>query len=237
MVWVAVGVMLALPAFAGFGDFFKGVGKILDGGDEPAVTENEIIRGLKEALEVGTGNIVTALAKADGYYKNPEIKIPLPGAVQKVEKLLRAAGFGDEVDAFELSMNRAAEQAAPEAKGIFLDAIKQMTFADARQILNGREDEATRYFREKTSGRLHEIFKPIAGRAMSEVGVTRAYQDLDASIKSIPFAGSLSFDLDEYVTDQALDGLFHMLAKEEARIRQDPQARVTELLRKVFQSK
>ncbi len=153
-----------------------------------------------------------------------------------MEKLLRTAGYGPQVDAFDLSMNRAAEQAATEAKPIFWDAIKQMTFDDARRILDGKDNEATLYFRDKTENRLKEIFKPIVHKTMSRVGVTRRYQELDGAVRSIPFAGNLSFDLDQYVTDGALDGLFLMLAEEERKIRQDPAARVTDLLKEVFGS-
>ena len=217
---------------AGFTDFLKGVKESvgLDGG----LSEGKIIDGLKQALEIGTGNAVKVVSGTDGYYKNPEIKIPLPGAVKKVEKLLRAAGYGNTVDAFELSMNRAAEKAAPEAKALFWDTIKKMSFSDAKKILNGRENEATLYFEDKTRDRLQESFKPIVHGAMSEVGATRYYQDLDQKVRSIPFAGKLGFDLDRYVTGRALDGLFLMLAKEEKKIRQNPAARVTDLLKEVF---
>ncbi len=177
------------------------------------------------------------VSKQGGYYNNPEIKIPLPGSVQKVEKLLRGAGFGSKVDAFELSMNNAAERAAPEAKSIFWDAIKKMKIDDAKKILNGREDEATLYFKDKTNARLQEIFEPIVKESMGEVGVTRTYQDLNAKVEKIPFADSLSLDLDKYVTDGALNGLFQMLAEEEKKIRSDPAARVTDLLKKVFGNK
>lgn len=212
----------------------EGIKKALEG---EKLSESKITQGLKEALQIGTGNAVEKTSQVDGYYGNPKIKIPLPGAVEKVEKLLRAVGYGPKVDAFELSMNRAAERAAPEAKALFWKAIKQMTFSDARKILNGRDNEATLYFKDKTSDRLQETFKPIVHEAMSEVGATRAYQDLDAKVRSIPLAGSLSFDLDQYVTDRALDGLFFVLAEEERKIRQDPAARVTDLLKKVFGSR
>lgn len=219
---------------AGFQDFIKDVMKTLGG--QKGLTNDEIVKGLKEALEIGTSTAVKTVSKTDGYFKNPLIKIPLPENVQKVEKLLRATGFGNKVDEFKLSMNRAAERAAPEAKNIFWDAIKQMTFTDAREILEGRDNAATLYFKDKTSGRLQEIFKPITHQAMSEVGVTSYYQSLDDKIKTIPFADQMSFDLDQYVTDKALDGLFLMLAEEEKKIRQDPAARVTDLLKKVFGS-
>ena len=134
-------------------------------------------------------------------------------------------------------MNRAAERAAPEAKSIFGDAIKQMTFDDANKILDGPDNAATLYFEDKTSSRLREVFKPIVKDAMGQVGVTRSYQELDAKVVSMPFGKSISFDLDQYVTDGSLKGLFKMLAEEEKQIRTQPAARVTDLLKKVFASK
>jgi len=217
---------------AGLTDFVKGVKDALGGSG--TLTNDEIISGLKEALEVGTEKAVALVSQQDGYYGNPDIKIPLPESVQKVEKILRTAGYGQKVDAFELSMNRAAERAAPEAKSIFRDAITQMSFEDASKILNGRDNEATLYFEDKTSGRLQVLFKPIVKDAMGEVGATRSFQDLNAKAQSIPFGKSLSFDLDQYVTDGALKGLFEMLAEQERQIRTDPAARVTDLLQKVF---
>jgi hypothetical protein len=235
---VAFGMCLAVfctvqPARvnAQFGDILKKAQESLGGA---ALSDSEIIRGLKDALQVGTGRAVTTVSQEGGYYDNPKIRIPLPGAVQKVETLLRAAGYGTQVDAFELSMNRAAERAAPEAKAIFWDAIKQMTFSDARRILNGRDNEATLYFEDKTEPRLQQIFKPIVHDSMAAVGVTRQFQELNDRVNTIPFAGSLSFDLDRYVTGKALDGLFYMLAKEEEKIRRNPAARTTEILKKVF---
>jgi len=220
---------------AGFQDFLKGAQKML--GTSDSISESEIVEGLKQALEIGTTKAVDLVSKQGGYYNNPEIKIPLPGSVQKVENLLRGAGFGSKVDAFELSMNKAAERAAPEAKSIFWDAIKKMKIDDAKKILNGREDEATLYFQDKTSARLQEIFEPIVKESMGEVGVTRTYQDLNAKVEKIPFADSLNLDLDKYVTAGALNGLFQMLAEEEKKIRSDPAARVTDLLKKVFGNK
>jgi hypothetical protein len=217
---------------AGFQEILKGAQKML--GTSDSISESEIVEGLKQALEIGTAKAVDLVSKTGGYYNNPEIKIPLPGSVQKAEKLLRGVGFGSKVDAFELSMNNAAERAAPEAKSIFWDAIKKMKIDDAKKILNGREDEATLYFQDKTSARLQEIFEPIVKESMGEVGVTRTYQDLNAKVEKIPFADSLNVDLDQYVTDGALNGLFQMLAEEEKKIRSDPAARVTDLLKKVF---
>jgi len=234
-VCLLIGLTTVRPYSAGadFSDIFKGIEKIIKGSE---LSESRIIQGLKEALEIGTGNAVAVVSRTDGYYKNPQIRIPLPDEIQKVEKFLRAVGFGSQVDAFELSMNRAAERAAPEAKSLFIDAIKKMTFSDARKILQGRDNEATLYFADKTRDRLYELFEPLVHNAMSEVGVTRYYQDLDAKVRTIPFAERISFDLDDYVTNKGLDGLFLMVAEEERKIRQDPTARVTDLLKEVFGS-
>ena len=238
--YVGIGVMFALltlsvyPGFAAsLTDMVKGAQKAL-GGSAGGLSNDEITAGLKEALQVGTEKAVGLVSQPDGFYQNPAIKIPLPESVQKVEKLLRTAGYGEKVDAFELSMNRAAERAAPEAKSIFWDAISDMNFDDAQKILNGRDNEATLYFQDKTSTRLQEAFKPIVKDAMGEVGVTRSYQDLNTQITSLPFGKSASFDLDQYVTDGALKGLFKMLAEQEKQIRTQPAARVTDLLQKVF---
>lgn len=231
-VFLASGTHLGFSA--GLSDLLKGAQETM--GSQGVLSNDDIIQGLKEALQVGTEKAVAFVSKPDGYYQNPDIKIPLPESVQKTEKILRAAGYGEKVDNFELSMNRAAERAAPEAKSIFGDAIKQMTFDDAQKILNGRENEATLYFEDKTSAQLQEAFKPIVQDAMGEVGVTRSFQDLNAKAESIPFGKSLSFDLDQYVTDGALKGLFKMLAEEERQIRTQPAARVTDLLKKVFAS-
>jgi len=219
---------------AGYQDLLKSAAKTMQGGQGQGLSDGEIASGLKEALHIGTQNAVSLVSRINGYYKNPQIKIPLPSSVQKVEGLLRATGFSQEVDDFELSMNRAAERAAPQAKSIFWDAIKKMTFTDARKILNGPDNAATLYFKDKTSSQLFAIFKPIVHQSMSTVGVTEAYQNLEQGMKALPFGSSLGGDLDQYVTNKSLDGLFFMLAQEERKIRQDPAARVTDLLRRVF---
>jgi len=224
--------VLASEAYPGFETFFKDAMKSL--GLEQTLSEKDIIDGLKQALEIGTGEAVALVSKKNGYLNNPKIKIPLPENVQKAESILRNLGLGSKVDEFEQSMNRAAERAAPRAKSVFWDAIRNMTFTDARQILDGQDDAATVYFQQKTATQLQETFQPIVNQAMSEVGVTQAYQSVDRKIRALPYTQSLSFDLDAYVTDKALDGLFLMLAEEEKKIRRDPTARVTDLLKKVF---
>lgn len=233
--FVLICLILAMPAgqaHGGLQNLLQGAMKSL--GLEQGLTENEVVDGLKEALEIGTSKAVTLVSKKNGYLKNPKIKIPLPENVRKAENILRSIGLGSKVDEFELSMNRAAERAAPKAKAIFWNAIRRMSFSDARQLLDGPDDAATQYFREKTSAQLQDEFKPIVNQAMAEVGVTQIYKSLDRKIRALPFTESLSFDLDQYVTDKALNGLFSMLAAEEKKIRQDPAARVTDLLKKVF---
>jgi hypothetical protein len=226
-VWCAIPV-----AHAGWSDFFKDLKSAVTKDD--SLTNGEIVDGLKQALSVGTQNAVTYVSKTDGYFANPQIKIPLPEKFRKAEGLLRTVGFGKEVDDFELSMNRAAEKAAPLAVDIFKNAITKMSFSDARQILDGPDDAATTYFKDATFSRLQETFKPIVRKAMTQVGVTRNFQNLNNKLATIPFADRLSFDLDQYTTDKGLDGLFYMLAQEEQKIRENPTARVTDLLKKVF---
>ncbi|NNF98553.1 MAG: DUF4197 domain-containing protein [Desulfobacteraceae bacterium] len=218
--------------YADLGSIFKKVQETISG--DAGVSQGDVVNGLKEALQIGTGKTVQALSKLDGYYKNPQIKIPLPQSMQKFEKILRTTGFGAKLDEFELSMNRAAEKAAPEAKSLFVDAIRKMSFSDADKILKGADNEATTYFKDKTSGKLQSLFKPIVQQSMETVGVTRSYKSLSDKIKSFPLAGNYMVDLDSYVTEKAVGGLFLRLAEEEAKIRNDPAARVTDLLKKVF---
>lgn len=200
----------------------------------PALTEEQIAAGLKEALRVGTENAVDLTGRVNGYFGNPKIKIPMPPALQRLADTLRAMGLARQVEEFVLSMNRAAEQAAPQATAIFLDAVAAMTFEDARRILEGQGDEATQYFRARTSTRLSGLFRPIVHGSMERVGVTRLYQDLTARYMALPLVRRPDLDLDHYVTVKSLDGLFLMVGEEERRIRTDPAARVTDVLREVF---
>jgi len=222
-------------SYAGWGDILKQIEKTLGTTTSGELSQDKIGNGLKEALKIGAENAVKKVSILDGYYGNPEIKIPLPEKVLKVENLLRTVGFGSQVDAFTESMNRAAEKAAPAAKDLFWDAVKGMSFDDAKKILKGRDNEAALYLKDKTGARLLETFKPMVHQAMGSVGVTKQYQDLETKLKNIPFVGtSLGIDIDQYVSEKALSGLFIMLAKEEQKIRKDPAARVTELLKEVF---
>jgi len=198
------------------------------------LAEEQIVAGLKEALRVGTGHAVELTSQAGGYFGNPRIRIPMPPRLKRLADTLKAMGLTRQVDEFVLSMNRAAEQAAPAATAIFLDAVTAMTFEDARQILEGQEDEATRYFKAQTSARLTALFRPIVHGSMEQVGVTRLYQDLTTRYTALPLASRPDLDLDQYVTMKSLDGIFLLVADEERRIRTDPAARVTAILQEVF---
>ena len=199
-----------------------------------ASPDAKIGAALKQALQVGTEHAVKLTGRTDGYFANQAIKILMPERLRTVEKGLQTVGYGGEVDKLVLSMNRAAERAAPEAKKIFWDAIGKMTIDDAQRILNGTPTAATDYFRDKTSGSLTLAFRPIVERTMDEVGTTRQYNELLAQAKAIPFLKTESYDLDRYVVGKALDGLFRVVGDEERKIRSDPAARVTTLLKDVF---
>jgi len=203
-------------------------------GNASGLTDSKVASGLKEALRVGAENSVKLTGKTDGYFKNEAIKILMPGNLRPLEKGLRAMGFGPKIDAFILSMNRSAEAAAPAAKKIFTDAILEMSFADARKILSGGDTAATDYFKSKTSERLTTAFRPFVEKTMSENGVMKQYKGLTEQYQSIPFAKSESFDVNKYVVEKALDGLFHELAEQEREIRKNPAARTTSLLKEVF---
>jgi len=231
---VTVIFLSALPASAQFDKFLKDLGLIKQ---QEGLSDMKIASGLKEALKVGTENTVNLTGKMDGYFRNEAIKILMPEKLQTLEKGLRTVGYGPQVDEFILSMNRAAEQAAPSAKQIFWDAIGQMTFEDARKILSGSNTAATDYFKVKTTDKLTAAFKPVVDQTMNEVGVTRQYKDLVGRFQAIPFMKSESLDIDHYVVTKSLDGLFHVLGQEEQKIRTNPAARVTELLKEVFGKK
>ena len=225
---LAAALLFAAPAGAQLEQVYKKLG------EKDELSQEKIASGLKEALQVGTENAVRSTGRLDGYFGNPKIKIPMPEKLQTMEKGLRAVGQGDQVDEFVLSMNRAAERAAPEAKAIFWDAIREMSFRDAEKILNGSDTAATEYFRRKTTERLATAFRPIVSDAMNQVGVTRQYKELVGRAQSIPFLKTEDLDIDDYVVRKGLDGLFYVLGEEERKIRREPAARVTDLLKDVF---
>ena len=196
-----------------------------------------ITAGLKEALVVGTEKAVARASARGGYAQNPKIRIPMPEELGKVKEALGKIGLDPIITRFEDKMNEAAEHAAANAVPVFVDAIRAMTFQDAKAILKGEGSAATDYFREKTSARLREIYAPIVKGRMDDVGAVRSYNDLMDRYSKIPFLPKPKFTLEDYVTDSAIRGLFDMLADEEQKIRQDPAARTTELLKKVFGSR
>jgi hypothetical protein len=210
------------------------VNKAISG--EKPVTTAEVGEGLKEALVKGISNGADIVSQLDGYFKNPEIKIPFPPEVKKVEDRLRQIGLGKEVDKFVLTLNRGAEDAAKEAKPIFISAIRQMTIEDAWAILKGEENAATKYLMRTTSGQLKEKFKPVIQNSLQKVNATKYYKDIVTRYNNIPLVQKVNPDLDDYATDKAIEGLFLMIAKEEKNIRADPAARTTELLKRVFGS-
>jgi len=221
-------VALVLPVNAQLGNVLEGLS------NRGGPSDSKSASGLKEALQIGTDHAVDLTGTTDGFFKNEAIKILLPDKLKTAEKGMRLAGMGARIDEFELSMNRAAEKAAPAARGIFTDALLQMTFDDARKILTGGNTSATEYFKAKTSERLTASFKPTVESAMEETGVVKQYKQLAGGIQSLPFGRSQSFDITDYVVGKALDGLFYMLGQEEKKIRTDPAAQVTPLLKEVF---
>ncbi len=191
-------------------------------------------QGLREALEIGIDRAVQRTGKVGGYFNYEAIKILLPERFQRVERFLRRMGQGEKIDAFVLSMNRAAESAAPHARDIFIDALMAMTFDDAQGILQDGDTAATAYFRSKTYKRLEDVFTESIAAALDENEVTGQYRQIFGRFKSLPFLKRFEFNLERYVVGKALDGLFHVLGEEERKIRNDPAARVTDLLQKVF---
>lgn len=190
--------------------------------------------GLREALEVATGRAVARTSRDGGFRANDLIRIRLPEPLETPARLLRVAGFGAQVDELETAMNRAAERAAAGATPLFVDAVRGLTFADARRIIGGGGTAATDYFRERTGDRLAARFRPEVQDAMRQVGLYHRYEVLLASYDRLPFTEKPNLDLSEYVTARTVDGLFRALGEEERRIRTDPVARTTELLREVF---
>ena len=205
-----------------------------------SLDDSTVVKGLKEALATGTERAVTEVAKPDGYFGNQLIKILLPPKVQQAANVLGAIGYQQQVDELVLSMNRAAEKAAPKAASFFGDAIRQMTVEDAKGILSGGDTAATQYFEKKTRSQLFDAFKPAVTTSMDQVGTARAYKEMIGKYESAPLAslaGIPSLDLDSYVTNKALDGLFTMVGQEEKKIRTNPAAQTTDLLKKVFGGK
>jgi hypothetical protein len=211
----------------------KKAGENLEHRDTSALSNDKIIAGLKQALQVSTAKAVALTGRRDGFLKNEAIKIALPPRLEAVGKGMRMLGMGAKVDELEVGMNRAAEQATPQAKQIFLAALRKMTFDDARHILTGDDTAATEYFKRTSSPDLTVAFAPIVHRSMERVGVVQQYNQV---IKTAPGGSALAsqFDINKYVVSKTLDGLFHVLGEEEKKIRKNPAAQTTALLKEVF---
>lgn len=198
------------------------------------LSSEEVGGGLKEALVKGVSKGSDMVSQVDGYLGNPAIKIPFPPEVQQVESKLRQIGMGSEVDKFVVALNRAAEDAAQEAKPIFVSAIKQMTIQDAWAILRGENDAATQYLNRTTSVQLYDSFNPVIQKSLEKVNATQLYSNLITAYNKIPLVKKVNPDLDAYATEKAVDGIFVMVAQEEKNIRENPGARTSDLMKKVF---
>lgn len=230
------GVLLLLTAPVCQAGFFDNLTKDLgvSSVSKSGLDEGTVIKGLKEALATGTDRAVKSVARTDGYYGNQAIRILMPEKIRTVADVLSKIGYDKQVDEFVLSMNRAAEKAAPKAVDYFTAALKDMSFEDAGKILNGGDTAATEYFKRKTGDQIFSAFKPIVSSSMNEVGTSRSYKELIQKYEDVPFVPTAELDLDKYVTTKSVDGLFQMLGEEEKKIRTNPAARGTELLKKVF---
>jgi len=215
---------VALAAYAGLA-----AGASLD-----AISNKDAVAGLRAALDKGSQVAVATLGKTDGFFGNQKVKIPLPESLQRAEKLMRSVGMSKYADELILTMNRAAEAAVPEAKKLFVDAVKKMTVQDAKGILTGGDTAGTAYFKRTTSEQLRARFLPIVQKATKKVKLADKYNEYAERGAKFGLVKKEDANLDSYVTQKALDGLFYMVAEEEKKIRQDPVKAGSELLRKVF---
>jgi len=234
---IIVALMGSAPVFAGNSWLNKGsdILKSINKGDKAsALTTEEIGAGLKEALKVGSGNVVTQLGATDGFNKDSNIHIPLPASLEKVKTVLSKVGMSSLFEDLELKLNRAAEIATPKAKQLFSNAITSMTMEDVRGIYSGPDDAATKYFKGKMSPELSREMKPVIEDSLSDVGAINSYDNMMKQYKTIPFVPDVKANLTDHVVEKGMDGIFYYMAKEEAAIRQNPVKRTTELLKKVF---
>ncbi len=204
--------------------------------EEVPLTQAEVVQGLKDALARGISRGAVIASARDGYLGNPKLRIPFPEEVRQVESAFRKLGLGSEVDRFVRQLNRSAEKAASRAKPIFIKAITSMTIRDAFEILNGEPDAATRYLIRTTGDDLRAEFRPIVSDKLKETSATRYYGDIVRRYNMLPLVKKVDPDLESYATDKAIEGLFLLIAEEEANIRANPRARTTQLLRRVFGS-
>ena len=221
------------------GEILKGVTEATSNKKTVSTTnlsDQDVTRGLKDALVEGAAKAVFSLGRTDGFLLNEKVRIPLPESLQKAESVMKAFGQGKRLEELKTSLNRAAEAAVPEAKTLLVDAIKKMSVADAQAVLTGGEDAATKYFRQATESKLHERFLPVVGKTVNRYKLTDQYNRIAGNASKAGLIGKEQADMAEYVTAKALDGLFLMIAEEEKAIRRDPLGRSSEYVRKVFGS-
>jgi len=212
--------------------------KVLGSGSKSSapLSNDEVVKGLKDALTVGTNNSTAAASKVDGYYKNPKVFIPFPKEAKDVKDKADALGMKPQTDKFVMTLNRAAEEAAKNAAPVFIDAVKGMSIGDGFTILKGANNAATQYLKDKTTAELRQKFTPIVKAALDKVEITKYWNPIITKYNKIPFVQKQNPDLTAYVTEKAMEGLFILIADEELKIRKDPAAQVTDLLKKVFGS-
>ncbi len=238
--FLSIGLIAALGLGACVSDDMQSVSRGILGsymggnGGSSSLSAEQITLGLKEALTVGSRTVTTQLNQTGGFNRDPKIRIPLPDTLSKVHSALSAVGMGGMTADLETRMNAAAERAAGEVYPIFVDAIKQMTIADARSILSGQQDAATQYLRRTMGAALEQKINPIVGSALAQAGAVQAYDRMMGQYASLPFVSNVKTDMNNYVTGKAVDGIFYYVAQEEAAIRQNPAKRTTEILRTVF---
>ena len=212
--------------------------KTLDGSKQTSTLDaGDVEKAFKEALRIGSNNVVSKLSAVDGFNADPEVRIPLPKKLGPVKKVLKKIGMRKDVDRFEKKLNRAAEVAVPKAKTLFLQSISKMTFKDIMDIYEGPKDSATKYFRKQMSPSLRKEMRPIVEGSLSEVGAIKAFKKLMKKYKKIPYAPKVKADIVGYVVQKGMDGVFYYLAKEEEAIRKNPEKRTTDLLKAVFGGK
>ena len=205
-----------------------------NGSSGTALTDNDIAGALKDALTVGSENVVSQLSAAGGFNSDPKIHIPLPESLTTVQETMNKFGMGSSLNNLELKLNEAAEVATEKAKPLFINAIKQLTWDDVKNILNGPDDAATQYFKSKMSAPLSTEMKPVVEDSLNQVGAIKSYDNIMGKYKSLPLVPDVQADLTQHVLDKGVDGIFYYLALEEGKIRNDPAKRTTELLKKVF---
>ncbi|NWF39792.1 DUF4197 domain-containing protein [Mariprofundus sp. NF] len=240
---LAATLLIATPATAGWMDQLGGAVDTYNKTTQDssttstaatALTNSDMVAGLKDALRVGSEQVVGQLSKNDGFNSDPKIHIPLPESMQTVKSALSAVGMGYMMDDLELKLNRAAEVATPKAKRIFGDSIKAMTISDAKNILNGPNDAATQYFKGKMSKPLSAEMRPVVEKSLKEAGAVQAYDSVMGQYSSLPFVPDVKANLTQHVLDLGLQGIFLYMAEEEAAIRSNPAKRTTDILKKVF---